>query len=76
MFSIVFLDILNDGATFADGGVAGIGEEVAAFGFRNEPPGEQALDHFGAGATAQVGWQGFDVAIGAAGGGLDWLRCG
>ena len=31
--------------------------------------GEQALDDFGAGTAAQDGWQGFDVAVGAAGGG-------
>ena len=66
-----FMDTLRGRATFADGGVAGIVELVATIGFRDEPSGEQAIDDGGSSAAAQVGRQGFDTAIRAAGGGLE-----
>ncbi len=66
-----FLDTLVAGTPFADGGIAGIGKQVAAIGISDEAFGEQALNDFRAGAAAQIGRQRFNVAIGTSGGSLE-----
>jgi hypothetical protein len=38
-------------ATFADGGIAGIGQQVAAIGISDEAFGEQDRDDLGAGTA-------------------------
>ncbi|MGB9670832.1 MAG: hypothetical protein ACPLXR_06750 [Halothiobacillaceae bacterium] len=65
------MDTLGDGTPFAEGSVAGIGGQVVAISISDESSDKEALDHFGACAAAQGGRQGFDVAVGPAGGGLE-----
>jgi hypothetical protein len=66
-----FLDTLRSWAAFADGGVAGISDLVLTIGINDESSGKQSIDDLGAGAAAQGGRQGFDVAVWAAGGGFE-----